>query len=269
MVPSILDEDTAYVIRRYTDNTPTYFNITNAKITSIGFFGCPLDTTSISDQLPESIIECSWIGEEGNVQLKGLNSDVILNNSTISYFYMDSVELIRNNGGSDPMFKFTISNSNSKFIFNKCRFSSNKCYLDDLESTKMNTNATRYFLFSGTIGTFMMRDSKIIHTNNYYDAFQIFNCNKAIIRNIEVYATTNTNHYNGYAFGFIRGNDSFVYDDYWQYASNAHVEKLDMKNVKMLIRANSGESNIYIPGLVNAVSNSLLRMENIEITNDP
>lgn len=268
IVPQVIDEDTAYVIRRYEDDTPTYFDIKECKVNSVGFFACPLDSESISQHLPQSISDCNWIGEPGTVKLMGLSSDVILNNSTISKFYMNQIQLIKNNVNESPMFRFTKSDSNSKFYFNKCRFSSKNCQIDNLDSFKINLNAGRYFLFTNTIGTFMMRNCIINHTQVYYDAFQILYCNKAIIRNVKIYTTTDTNTWNGFTFGFIRGTDQYRYDRYYDYINNSHVEYLDMKNITMTIRAKSGDNCRHMPGLLVTVSNARLRLDNIQIINE-
>lgn len=269
MIPKNLEENTAYVIRKYQDGTPTYLNLSGTDIASVGFFGCPQTTERVFVKLPDEVQDCEWIGELGRVLLTPLTNDYQLNNSTISEFYMNDVELIRNPYGTNPMFRFGISSDSSKFVFEKCRFSSVDCNIDDSNSTSWNNGAGRYFLFTGTIGEFIMRDSVVVNTNVYYDAFQIVNCRKATIRNVDIYSTTSSENYNGFCFGFINGITSqgasqYTYSNYYDYISGSSTGMIDIKNVSMKLRCNAGT---YSPGLILSVSCKRLRMDNISIEN--
>lgn len=266
-IPVQLDSDTAYIVRAYNDGTTTYINSGSSNITSMGLFNASL-INEVYNILPEQVQNCPWSEESGRVILRTNSSDSVFSSSTLSMLYMYGVELMRMAAGTNQMFTFGISSNNSRFIIDKCKFFAYRCNLDDSNSDSFNENAGGYMRFTGTIGDFIFKNSVVVNTQIYRsDAFQIVNCSRAVIRNVDVYSTTgSSSQYNGFCFAFTRGDtgssNNYFHDDFYNYTGNSSTNYIDIKNVNMKIRCSS---NIYMPGLILSTSCERLRMENIDI----
>lgn len=270
-IPETLEDDTVYIIRRYPDGTYTNINLEETSISSVGFLGCPMSINDIPLWIGDKINNLKWIGEIGSVKIKPLSNDSQINNATISKFLMKDVEIVRNSYGSNPVFMFNINSNSSKFVFDGCRFSSVGCSLDDSNSISLNEAAGRYFLSTGNIGSFVIKNSIIVNTNTHYNAFHIAKCNNVRIDNVKVYSSTGEysesngqKHYNAFCFGFMSGDGSYVFSNYnnnRQYLSEELVGELFVRNLSMMVK-HSTERNL--PGLIVAPC-SRLRMKDINI----
>ena len=275
-IPERLEDDTAYIIKEYNDGTVTYINSSSSDVKSFGLFGASQITERNFHNLPNSAQDCPWKNTSGRVILSPLSSDSVFSSSTLGKFYMYGVELMRLTNGTNPMFNFGISSNAGTFVIDSCRFFSSECEIDNSNSvsssSSWNYNAGRYFLFTGTVGNFIMRNSTVIMTNTRHDAFQIVNCRNATIKNVKVYATTayeQSNNYNGFCFSFhrrnISGNSSSNYTSY-SYRDNQGTDcslySINMDNVSMIVRCNE---NITAPGLLLADNCKRTRISNVQI----
>lgn len=261
-IPDTIEEDTAYVIRRYEDGTSTYIGTNTYNVSKIGFFSAPYSVSSINNLLPKTVSSCPWIGEKGSARLEQLVANSMVSSSKLSYFVMDDIIVLKAKDSSSYMFKISTSSADSVFLFNNCRFSSDGCTIDTNNS--YNESAGRYFMFTGTVGEFVMKNCTIVNTNISYDAFKIFSCKNAIIRNVDIYTSPASRNYNAFCFGFMHGNSSYdySYDNFYNYTSNTSLEDIDINNVRMIVRCNT---NSQVPGLIISTGVNRVKMKNISI----
>lgn len=245
-IPENLDDDTLYIIRRHADNTFTNLNLRNTEIKKVGFIGCPKNINDSPDWLADRIASLPWVGENGTVKIKSLNSDAQIDNNTISLFMMNDVWIVRNSQGDTPIFKFNKSSDDVKFIFDKCVFTS----VSDLSNsgTTVNNSSGRYFLSTGDIGDFIIRDSVVFNANTESSAFHVYKCNRAIISNVTIHSSCgefvedddNKKHYNSFCFEFMKRDD----DD--TYIEDSIIDNVFIKNVTMNIYSSTKRN---VPGL--------------------
>lgn len=261
--PEELEDDTSYVIRRYNDNVNTYIKTKTYNVKKVGFFAAPEDANSIDLRLSNSFSSCPWIGENGSVNLVQIVNNSTISSNTISYFTIKDMNIIKHKSSSSYMFKFGISNANSVFSFENCRFSSDGCNIDS--GNDYNQSAGRYVLFTGSIGNFIMKNCTIVNTNVYNDAFKMFNCKNVVIKDVDIYTSPSSRSYNAFCFGMIRGGngEDYTYDSFNSYLNDVTIENMKLKNINMIIRANE---NYEVPGLIVSVGARTVDISDINIT---
>ena len=264
-LPDEPEDDTSYVIRRYNDNTNTYIKTKEYNVNKIGIFAVPEDINSIDLRLPNSFSLCPWIGESGSVNLAQITNNSTISSNTISYFTIKDINIVKHKSSSSYMFKFGTSNANSIFSFENCRFSSLGCNID--KGDDYNQSAGRYVFFTGSIGSFIMKNCTIVNTNVYNDAFKMFNCKNVAIEDVNIYVSPSLRSYNAFCFGMIGGSNGsgqdYTYDNFNSYLDGVTIENMKLKNINMIIRANE---NYEIPGLIVSVGARSVDISNINIT---
>ena len=256
-IPKVMEDDTVYLIRRYTDNTKLRLDFSQQTATKIGIYGFPKAGDLELNELPADVASCPWLSEEGEVVFEEVGADTGFYTETLKKYDLRNLHINRSASSSGYMFDINISDRYSIFRSKNCRWSTADNYLDDAQSEEWNGNACKYLRYGNMLGKFDFSDSKVIFTNDYSDAFRVVNCERADINDVDIYSSTyGSDSWNGFCFSFI----SYDYDDINSYTGSSYVNYLKLKNVKQHIRvANATSMN----GIVLAVDCRKLYMENV------
>lgn len=265
LIPKDMEDDTLYLVRRYNDGTKLRLDFNNQKISKVGIYGFPKSGDEELFELPDEVSSCPWLLEDGDVLFYEVGSNSGFSSDTMIVFDLRNLNIIRNKNSSNYIFDINISDKNSIFRSKNCRWSSDGCDIDETSNIKFDGSAYKYVRYKNILGKLDFKNSKVIFTNDYHDAFRIINCERAEINNVDIYSSTyGSDSWNGFCFSFIRGHSSsYDYDDIDSYTSSSYVNYLFMKDIRQHIRPSEATS---MNGIVLSVDCKKVYMENISST---
>ena len=302
-IPSFIENDTLYILRRYNDGTATRIDFDSTQTASkVGIYGCPDVSDQASDSnsdyenefwenLPDEVKTCPWIYDDGVANFYQPTPTACLKASSIKHFECRNLNILTNEKSERYLFELDSDNRNFT-IFDRCRFSSRGSNIDDPLGDKYSSYDRWYYRHnSGTLQNLIITNCVILFCNHYYDAFRCNYCTNATIKNNIVYSGKthiSDEPYNGFCFTFIRnceqtyndepynGRERYRaltrrYDDSQEeyYSGNTYLHNLLFENNTQIFRYNSLDTTYYrIQGLLCATNVRSARVNNVNIYNE-